>query len=254
MRENRPLKAKVCAILTLITLSILVIFFVFLPSIFISDAISFVASGSSIFFPIVPDTNFLWFLPKDFHGLPLSLGQFLDICIILIILFQIASTIYIMLARFYKYQPSSSEIPIEVKRKYETSLPNFMRWNILPHGHQIIGEKLGDGEFWQEKYATNNLEFQRTSYEQKASYPTKRKNTLHCPFLISAVSKSRSLPSCYIIDLLHQHLLDCNILVVSFARSVPAPDDSWACYLPLILPSSCFSRLSNFIQKLEVVA
>ncbi len=253
MRENRPLKVKVCVILTLITLGILAMFLVFLPSLFISDAISFVASGSSIFFPNVPDTHFLWFLPEQFHDLPLSLGQFLDVCVLLLLLLQAASTIYIFLARFYRYQPSSADIPIEVKRKFGDALPNFMRWNILPHGHQSFGEKPEEGKFKQKFFAPSYMDFQGTS-EAQASLVMKRYDGLHRSFSMLSLITNRSQISRYILGSKRQLLLDCNILVSHFGRCISSPYGCRSSNSPRILASYCFSRFCNSTQKMEVFA
>ncbi len=251
-RENNSLKVKVCIILTFIVFGILVMFFVVLPSLLITDVISFVSSGSSLFFPSIPASHFLWFLPEEFHGLPLSLGQFLDICVILLIILQTASTIYIILARFYRYQPSSAEIPVEVKRKFGEVLPNFMRWNILPHGHHVFGEK-PDGKFRQ-KFTESYRDLQGTRSEEQMRLPEEMIYQLHPPSPIPSLSKNRPLCSGYILGLKLQHLLDCNILVSHFDRLIPVPYGCRARNSPHILASSCFSCTYNPNQKLEVVA
>ncbi len=254
MRENRPLKVKVCVILTLITLGILAMFLVFLPSLFISDAISFVASGSSIFFPNVPDTHFLWFLPEQFHNLPLSLGQFLDVCVLLLILLQAASTLYIVLARFYRYQPSSADIPIEVKRKFGDALPNFMRWNILPHGHQIFGETPVNDKIGKNRFTTNYRGFQGSSSEELVCLSAKRNDGLHRPNSMLSLITNRSLISGHILGFRPHLLLDCNILVSRSDRYVPAPYGCRVRNSPRILGNSCFLRFCNSTQKMEVFA
>jgi hypothetical protein len=253
MKGICSLKIQVCTILTFITLAILVIYLILLPYLIISDVISFASTGTSFFFPSLPAVNFLWFLPNEFQVIPLNIGQFLDICVIVITLSQIASSIAVALTRFYKYQPSSADIPVEVKRKFGDSLPNFMRWNILPNGHQFLGQTYDDNLTGQKKFPLEKQDSQWTSFEMNQGHYRERDNGLNRQFLLFSLLKNRSKISRGILGSKHQQRVYPNILASHFEQFVPVQYGCRVNNFLQIFVSSCFSRVLNPNQISEVL-
>ena len=54
----------------------------------------YIISGNSFFFPTLPTINILWFLPKKFQILPITIGQCIDLIIILNLTCYVESLIY----------------------------------------------------------------------------------------------------------------------------------------------------------------
>lgn len=54
----------------------------------------YIISGNSFFFPTLPNINILWFLPKKYQILPITIGQCVDLIIILNFTCYVESLIY----------------------------------------------------------------------------------------------------------------------------------------------------------------
>ena len=77
---------KVIPLIIFLTSSFLIIFtYISLSDIPLISSIlkDYLISGNSFFFPTLPTINIFWFLPKKFQTLPITIGQFIDLIIIL---------------------------------------------------------------------------------------------------------------------------------------------------------------------------
>lgn len=98
MSNNKKLnELSVIPLIIFLSSSFLIIFIYMLLSdvpLISSLLKNYFISGNSIFFPALPNINILWFLPKKFQIIQLSVGQFIDIIIILNFTCYIESIIY----------------------------------------------------------------------------------------------------------------------------------------------------------------
>ncbi len=90
-------KLKVILILIFITSFFLVsIIYMILKDIpvLISFLEKYFTSGNSFFFPVIPNINLFWFLPEKYQFIHLTIGQLIDIFIIISIIIHIDSSVY----------------------------------------------------------------------------------------------------------------------------------------------------------------
>ncbi len=88
---------RVIPLIIFLTSSFLIIFTCILLSDipFISSILKdYLLSGNSFFFPTLPTINILWFLPKKFQIFPITIGQCIDLIIILNLTCYVESLIY----------------------------------------------------------------------------------------------------------------------------------------------------------------
>ena len=98
MTSNKKLnELRVIPLIIFLTSSFLIIFtYMLLSDIpLISSLIKdYLISGNSFFFPTLPTINILWFLPKKFQIIPITIGQCIDLIIILNLTCYVESLIY----------------------------------------------------------------------------------------------------------------------------------------------------------------
>jgi hypothetical protein len=88
---------RVIPLIIFLTSSFLIIFtYISLSDIPLISSIlkDYLISGNSFFFPTLPTINIFWFLPKKFQTLPITIGQFIDLIIILNLTCYVESIIY----------------------------------------------------------------------------------------------------------------------------------------------------------------
>ncbi|MFW9771531.1 MAG: hypothetical protein ACFFFB_00375 [Candidatus Heimdallarchaeota archaeon] len=95
--DKRSNKLRVIIILLFIFSCIpIALFYLFIRDIssissFLND---YIGTGSSLFIPILPNLNLLWYLPEPFSSFQFSLGHLIDIFILINIIGYIQSSIY----------------------------------------------------------------------------------------------------------------------------------------------------------------
>jgi len=98
MLNNKKLnEIRVTSLIIFLSSSFLIIFtYMLLSDIPLISSLlnNYLISGNSIFFPTLPNFNILWFLPKKFQIIHMSIGQCIDIVIILNLICYIESIIY----------------------------------------------------------------------------------------------------------------------------------------------------------------
>ena len=98
MRSSEKLKElRVIPLIIFLSSSFLIIFtYLFLRDIPVMSSLlqDYIISGNSLFFPTLPKTNILWFLPKKFQIFPITIGQCIDLIIILNLTCYVESLIY----------------------------------------------------------------------------------------------------------------------------------------------------------------
>ncbi len=98
MSNNKKLKElRLIPLIIFLSSSFLIIFtYMLLSDIPLISSLlnNYLISGNSIFFPTLPNFNTLWFLPKKFQIIHMSIGQCIDIVIILNLICYIESIIY----------------------------------------------------------------------------------------------------------------------------------------------------------------
>ncbi len=95
--HNRLKKLKIILILVFITSFFLVsLIYMFLRDVpvLLSLFEKYFTSRNSFFFPFIPNINILWFIPEKYQIFPLSIGQLIDILIIINIISYIDSSFY----------------------------------------------------------------------------------------------------------------------------------------------------------------
>ena len=95
--QNKIEKLQVILILIFITSFFLAsVIYTFLKDvpILISLLEKYFTSGNSFFFPVIPNINLFWFLPEKYQIIHLTIGQLIDIFIILNIIINIDSSVY----------------------------------------------------------------------------------------------------------------------------------------------------------------
>ncbi len=254
MRGREALKVKVCAILTFILLAILVTFLVVLPILIISDLISFIASGESFVFTMLPIGDLLWFLPSQHQMLPLNLGQFLDVCILCLISLQIASASYVILSRFYKYQQLNVGILPDRRQKYDETLPNFMRWNILPHGNQFNRNIYDAKNIGQNFFDCVGEDLHWTFSKEQRGFLCEINDDNNIQRFYRSLSERRSLISFLAISSELHRVPLCHIHAFPFDQFVSARHRCNVSNLGRILTISPFSNLVNSDRQNEVLA
>jgi len=98
MSNNKKLnELRVIPLIIFLSSSFLIIFtYTLLSDIpFISSLLKdYIISGNSFFFPTLPNINILWFLPKKYQILSITIGQCIDLIIILNLTCYVESLIY----------------------------------------------------------------------------------------------------------------------------------------------------------------
>ncbi|OLS15067.1 MAG: hypothetical protein RBG13Loki_1385 [Promethearchaeota archaeon CR_4] len=205
MKEKSSIKLKVYVILTLITLGILFVYLSFLPQLIISNVVDFVNSSNSIFFSSLPPDNCLWFLPVEFQVIPLSVGQLLDLCVLLLIALQLAPVIYINYSRS-KYKIPNYNESFDEANPSDITFPNENRWNFLPSDRFTVSECIDNTLVHQilARWGENFLSFSREegfpngnygsilSLQTRMSSNMQEMNILLCLFINSKVYRSQN--------------------------------------------------------------
>lgn len=98
MTSNKKLnELRVIPLIIFLTSSFLIIFtYMLLSDIPLISSLlkDYLISGNSFFFPTLPTINILWFLPKKFQIIPITIGQCIDLIIILNLTCYVESLIY----------------------------------------------------------------------------------------------------------------------------------------------------------------
>ena len=98
MSNNKILnELRVIPLIIFLTSSFLIIFtYMFLSDIPLISSLleDYIISGNSFFFPTLPTINMLWFLPKKYQILPITISQCIDLIIILNLTCYVESLIY----------------------------------------------------------------------------------------------------------------------------------------------------------------
>ena len=88
----------------------------------VSSVLTYTGSSTSIFFPSLPSINLLWFLPKSLQVLPFTIGQFIDLFIIITLLMQAQFTLYPIFKQYGEGKATSLDFELyrlEFKSKSE---------------------------------------------------------------------------------------------------------------------------------------
>ena len=96
-RTKKLNELRVIPLIIFLTSSFIIVFiYILLSDIPLISSLlkDYLISGNSFFFPMLPTINILWFLPKKFQIIPITIGQCIDLIIILNLTCYVESLIY----------------------------------------------------------------------------------------------------------------------------------------------------------------